>query len=115
MAMSDANTFAVSLSSCDPHDADASKGYTAANQHTYAVMSKGEGIHCDTATTTASIDGVSFTRFRLTTRKNNLIQSNEVTMYACYKGYNISIYLLIYSKHAKEELESMLEHSRFSR
>ncbi len=113
MAMKDANTFSVSLSSCDLRDENASDVFSAANRQSYAGSSKEEGIKCDSATTTVSIDGVSFKRYSLTTKKNNLIKNNYITLFTCYKGYSIYITLLYYSKNAGEELESMLEHSKF--
>jgi hypothetical protein len=44
-----------------------------------------------------------------------LVRGNFVFLTSCYKGYSISIAISYYTKKAGEELELMLEHSKFSK
>lgn len=115
LAMKDANTFSVNLSSCDIHDKHAGDIFSESNKHSYSVASQAEGTQCDTVTTTVSIDGVAFRNFRMITKKNSQIRESYESLYTCYNGYAIYITLAYFSKKTGEELKSMLEQSKFSR
>ena len=115
MAMSDANVFSLIISSCNIHDEKNDNSFILGNKQAFKALAKGGQFQLDSATTTISIDGVPFRKFRVTTRKNDLIHSNEVLLQTCYKGYSIYITLLYYNKKAGDELESILEHSKFTR
>jgi hypothetical protein len=115
-AMSDANVFTVRLQSCDPSDAQFYETFSESNKRTYLAESKGEGgIQCDSATTTALIDGVPFQKFGMVVKKNGLIQHKSFSLATCYKGYTIYITYMTFSKKAGAELESMLDQSKFSK
>jgi len=113
-AMSDANVFSVKLQSCDPGDAQFYGSFVESNKRMYLSVSKGgEGIQCDSATTTVLIDGVPFQKFGMVVKKNGLIQHKFFSLLTCYKGYTIYITLMTFSKKAGAELETMLEQSKF--
>jgi hypothetical protein len=115
MAMKDANAFDVNLSSCDVLSDETSARFSASTKRSYEMMSKQEGTKCDSATTTVLIDEVPFRRFQVTIKRNNVVQETYEALYNCYKGYGIYITLLYSNKKIGDELESMLERSKFSK
>ncbi|WP_276501341.1 hypothetical protein [Terrimonas pollutisoli] len=67
----------------------------------------------DTASGKAKIDGVSFDKFRITVKVGDRVLFNSFLLSKFYKGYNFGISYLYLDERTKEEIESMLEKSKF--
>ena len=117
LAMNGPSTFVVMLSSCSAQANNTDYGFGAANQQSYrnTTQMRGQGFEIDSASTETNIAGVTFKRFRMTTRKDNHIQNSSIAMTACYNGYYIALTIEYYSKRAEQEIEAMLAQSTFSK
>jgi hypothetical protein len=109
-AMSGPNLLLVSISGCDPTKPGDNVAW---EKLAYDRQGGGKEYEVDSASGEIKIDGILFTTFVLVRKKNNLIQLKTVSMWTCYKGYNLSVQYQCTDKKAGEQLYAMLQQSSF--
>ena len=81
--------------------------------NTFAEKMK-DGI-VDTASSKQIIDGISFDKFRVTVTVNDKVLFNSFLLTKLYKGYDLGISYLYLDERTKEQIELMLQNSKFSK
>ncbi len=69
----------------------------------------------DTASSKVIIDGISFDKFRVTVTINDKVLFNSLLLSKYYKGYDLGISYLYLDERTKEQIELMLQNSKFSK
>ena len=77
---------------------------------TYAAM---QGAEVDSATSQYVIDGLSFIKFEIKVSRNKKAVFTSVSFSTLYKGIDISISYIYQNLYIKEQIEQMLEGSKF--
>ena len=69
----------------------------------------------DTASSVEIIDGISFEKYRITVTMNDKVLFNSFLLSKLYKGYDLGISYLYLDERTKEQIELMLQNSKFSK
>ncbi len=112
------NNFNATIREYDIEKAGSYNVYEEWFQHTIFKTSYGiqHSAKTDSAISTMSIDGVLFKKYSVTHTfiKENL-QLTSVFLIKYYKGYDFSIHYGYNNIETKEQVESMLQHSKFKK
>jgi len=101
-----------------PFDRITDGDYETANQEVKDILVKTfqdqmPGGKIDTFHTSVIIDGIEFDKFHLTVSLNEKLLVSMVLLSKLYKGYDFGISYVYMNQQAKEDIELMLEKSRF--
>jgi hypothetical protein len=104
----------------EPFDSKGNISWKTSNQQlkellykTFAEKMKDAKI--DSASNNEVIDGLSFDKFRITVTIDDKVLFNSFLLSKLYKGYDFGISYLYLDERTKDQIESMLRNSKFSK
>jgi len=104
------NTYNYFNCTITPFDPKTDGNYEATSQIVKDMLYK-----IDSISTQEKIDGLGFDKFRLTISLNDKILFNMFLLSKYYRGYDFGISYLYMDDKTKEQIESMLRNSRFTK
>jgi len=114
------NTYNYFNSTITPFDTKKDGNYIEANQgvkdmvyNTFSVKMPDAKI--DSSTTSITIDGLTFDKFKITITVNDKVLFNMILLTKFYKGFDFGISYLYLDEATKEQIETILGTSKFSK
>jgi hypothetical protein len=104
----------------EPFDSKQNISWQSSNQKLKEILyttfaEKIKDAIVDTASGKETIDGISFDKFRITITINDKVLFNSFLLSKLYKGYDFGISYLYLDERTKEQIEMMLQKSKFSK
>lgn len=114
------DTYNYFSSTITPFDPKKDGDYKAANRSVRDMIYKTfvermPDAILDSSTTTMTIDGLTFDKFRVTVSMKEKVLFNMFLLTKLYKGYDFGISYLYLDEETKEQIDAMLKGSKFTK